>query len=147
MCNKICMVCVHSPCISSIFPFFSLLGNGWYVYIESSAPRRPGDKAQLASPLISDQQTRCLSFWYHMYGTHVNTLNVYLQSGSPGLGTPLWTKKGTQGNKWIQGQLTITPSNAYQVIFEGVRGTSYRGDIAIDDVRLSLGPCQTTGGE
>jgi len=28
-----------------------------------------------------------------------------------------------------------------QIIFEGVRGTSYEGDIAIDDVTLKKGDC------
>jgi hypothetical protein len=81
-----------------------------------------------------------------MYGTHVNTLNVYVMSGSPTIGSPVWTKKGTQGNRWIKASVNIQPTMAYQVVFEGVRGTSYRGDIAIDDVRLSLGPCQNMGG-
>ena len=49
------------------------------MYIETSAPRRPGDKAQLQSAQIMDTSTRCLSFWYHMYGPHINALNVYLQ--------------------------------------------------------------------
>lgn len=29
----------------------------------------------------------------------------------------------------------------FKVIFEGVRGTSYLGDIAIDDVSLTAGSC------
>lgn len=91
-------------------------GNGWYVFIEASSPRRPGDKARILSPVISDGQTRCLSFWYHMYGTHVNTLNVYKTGGgSSTLGTAIWTKTGTQGNQWKQAKLTVTPQGSYQV--------------------------------
>ena len=32
-----------------------------------------------------------------------------------------------------------------QVIFEGVRGTSYTGDIAIDDIKMFDGPCNQPG--
>ena len=28
-----------------------------------------------------------------------------------------------------------------QIVFEAVRGASYRGDIAVDDITLSPGPC------
>lgn len=34
----------------------------------------------------------------------------------------------------------------FQVVFEGVRGNSYLGDIAIDDVALQPGMCGTTSG-
>jgi len=29
----------------------------------------------------------------------------------------------------------------FQLVFEAVRGTNYRGDIAIDDIRVSTSPC------
>lgn len=41
-----------------------------------------------------------------MYGTHVNTLNVYLKSGSS-LGTPVWTHTGTLSNKWYNANVNI----------------------------------------
>ncbi|CAH3189514.1 unnamed protein product, partial [Porites evermanni] len=41
---------------------------GYYMYIETSSPRRPGDKAMLASPKYSSARGKCLQFWYHMYG-------------------------------------------------------------------------------
>lgn len=41
-----------------------------------------------------------------MYGTHVNTLNVYLTSGSA-LGTPVWTHTGTLSNKWYNANVNI----------------------------------------
>ena len=33
----------------------------------------------------------------------------------------------------------------HQIIFEGITGTSYRGDIAIDDVMVTDGPCPDPG--
>ena len=40
-----------------------ILDQGWYAYIESSAPRTKGDRARLVSPQITDNQQRCLTFW------------------------------------------------------------------------------------
>lgn len=49
------------------------------MYTESSAPRRRGDKAWLVSPVYPLTIGSCLQFYYHMYGTNIGTLNVYLQ--------------------------------------------------------------------
>lgn len=51
-------------------------GKGRYIYIEASSPRRLNDTAVIASPTINSDGDYCLSFWYHMYGPHVNTLRV-----------------------------------------------------------------------
>ena len=47
------------------------------MFIETSAPRRQGDKARLMSPTYTDSTAICVKFWYHMYGNGVGTLNVY----------------------------------------------------------------------
>lgn len=41
-------------------------GAGYYVYIEASAPQKPGDRARLRSPLIPATTGNCLVFYYHM---------------------------------------------------------------------------------
>lgn len=51
--------------------------------------------------------TQCLSFWYHMYGDSTGTLNFYIKTGS-GLGSLVWTRKGSQGNQWIKAGVTVT---------------------------------------
>lgn len=90
---------------------------GYYYYIETSAPRRPGDKARFVSPQIPLNQPdshKCFQFWYYMYGDHVDHLNVYMNSGN-GLGQPVFTKQGTQGQKWIQASITLSPKIPFQV--------------------------------
>lgn len=55
-----------------------------------------------------------------MFGAHINTLNVYQQVQN-GAKTLLWTRAGTQGNIWNQGQKTIQPSNTrFQVKVENI---------------------------
>ncbi|KAL8608892.1 hypothetical protein ACOMHN_065230 [Nucella lapillus] len=119
--------------------------NGWYMYIETSAPRVTNDTARLVSQTIPASTAYCFTFWYHMYGIHVNRLNVYIRMGS-NLGPAVWTRQQTQGNKWIQGQVLVpgqpSPTN---LVFEGIRGPSYRGDIGLDDIRATTGACNNQG--
>lgn len=58
-----------------------------------------------------------------MYGTHVNTLLVYLKPSTvQGLGTNIWKQTGDQGNKWILGEVTIAPSSpSYKVHYLSVK--------------------------
>lgn len=115
-------------------------GSGYYIYIETSSPRRVNDTARIISQPINVNTTMCLSFWYHMYGTSVRTLNVYTKVGGS-LSPPVWSRTGTRSNKWYQASVDVQSSRSYQIVFEGVRGTSYRGDIALDDISVSMGSC------
>ncbi|XP_077978860.1 MAM and LDL-receptor class A domain-containing protein 1-like [Glandiceps talaboti] len=117
-------------------------GSGFYIYIETSSTV-VYDKARVISPYISSSATRCLRFWYHMYGANVGSLNVYFKINSQ-QGNAIWTRKGTQGNQWIEGLVTITANSAEYVVFEGVAGTSFEGDIALDDISLQNGLCPSS---
>lgn len=67
-----------------------------------------------------------------------------LQTSS--LGSPIWTKLGTQGNQWKSGQVNIPASTTnYNVAIEGVVGPGYRGDIGIDDIHMVPGACPNQG--
>ena len=76
------------------------------MYIETSSPRRPGDKARLISPTLNGASRYCVTFYYHMYGPHINALKVYLAQNTT-LGSAVWQRTGTQGNKWNKGTLQI----------------------------------------
>ena len=63
------------------------------MYIESSSPRRRGDKARLNSPIYSRTTTpSCLKFWYNMNGRNIGTLNVYAVLS--GRYQRIWSKSG-----------------------------------------------------
>lgn len=54
---------------------------------------------------------------------------------------------GNQGNQWFRAQIGIpTGSSAFQLVFEGIRGNNYQGDIAIDDVSVKPGSCSSSPG-
>ncbi|XP_066269276.1 uncharacterized protein [Branchiostoma lanceolatum] len=110
---------------------------GKYMFIETSAPRRHGDVARLWSPTLPGEDFSCLQFYYHMYGNHIETLNVFATTRADGeavLGAPIWTLTAEQGNQWQIGYVTVPRrDNTMQILFEGIRGSGKNGDIAIDD--------------
>ncbi|XP_053385235.1 uncharacterized protein LOC128550354 [Mercenaria mercenaria] len=76
-----------------------------------------------------------------MYGSGIGVLNVYVQSGPSLPSSPIWYKKGNQSNLWLEGSINITADKPFLIILEGLRGNSYHGDIAVDDVELTEGSC------
>ena len=63
--------------------------SGFYAYMESSSPVQPGDKARLLSHIVTrSSRDNSITFWYHMHGIDMGTLNVYLKRGST-LGAPV----------------------------------------------------------
>ncbi|XP_046878241.1 MAM domain-containing glycosylphosphatidylinositol anchor protein 2-like [Hypomesus transpacificus] len=126
---------------------------GFYMYIETSRPRKEGDQARLVSPFftvapknpygINNPPAYCFSFFYHMYGKHIGTLNAFLrQKGQTASDGPVWSLSGHQGDRWKQAKVSIHPTASFQVVLEGIRGPGIEGDIAIDDVTLEEGECR-----
>ncbi|KAL9985794.1 hypothetical protein ACROYT_G008239 [Oculina patagonica] len=112
-------------------------GNGYYMYIETSSPRRQGDNAKLNTPKLQFSGNMCMKFYYHMYGASMGTLNVILN------GKTVFSAGGNKGNKWLEAAVTVNLSGMYAVTFEGITGSSYQGDIAIDDLMLAPGSCSS----
>lgn len=95
--------------------------------MESSSPRHAGDRAVLSTGIQQPAPNSvCLTFWYHMFGAHVNTLNVYVQTAS-GNKIMVWSTSKTQGNVWRKGQRTITSVIPYKV-----RGQSRKSRFRLD---------------
>jgi hypothetical protein len=114
---------------------------GWYIFIETSYPAKPDDKARLESILVSEvPPNKCLSFYYHMFGKDVNTLNAIIKRSFNDEDI-VWTKSGDQGNIWKHGLVNIESDRFYSIIFEAIRGNNFLGDIALDDISLTDGFC------
>ncbi|XP_028396414.1 MAM and LDL-receptor class A domain-containing protein 2-like [Dendronephthya gigantea] len=123
-------------------PSRDVSGRGNYVFIETSSPRRQGDKAYLASPSVSGAQ--CLKFSYHMYGASIGSLIVYQSMN--GRMTEVSKMSGDQGNQWKKAEVELPSANNYKVIFSGVRGSNYQGDIALDEISITSGKCSGSPG-
>jgi hypothetical protein len=49
---------------------------------------------------------------------------IYLKQNNQ-LGTPIWKHTGTLNNHWYKAVVNIASQTPFQMVFEGVRGTSY----------------------
>ncbi|CAF94587.1 unnamed protein product [Tetraodon nigroviridis] len=123
--------------------------SGHYLYIESSEPQQFKDTAVLLSRLFQPTVQRskdpssahCVfRFHYHMFGSHVFCLAVYMRTTATGRGSVLWVQYGNQGNMWHRKTLYLSSSKPFQILIEGTVGDDFKGDIAIDD--LSFLDCE-----
>jgi hypothetical protein len=82
------------------------------------------------------------------YGVDIGRLNIYIRtfvSSNFTSETLIWALPGPQGQEWKHGLVPLQPSGRYQIIIEGLRGKSYEGDIALDDIGvLPTGACALT---
>ncbi|CAF0724038.1 unnamed protein product, partial [Brachionus calyciflorus] len=117
---------------------------GYYMHIEASYPQTPGQKARLISEKVKHNANGiCLNFWYHAYGDTINTLNVFTRKRGSLSNQPIWSMYKNQGDQWRPASITISEYEDFEVVFEGIVGASYDGDIAIDDVFIDTkGPCR-----
>ena len=117
----------------------------WYMYIETSWPRVTGDVANFESPCfdLSACATPEVTFAYHMYGASTGSLLLEVEStlGS-GIWITIWTLAGDQGNVWNSATVSLAAyvGTSIKLRFRGLRGTSYSGDIAVDDLAVSCTP-------
>lgn len=97
---------------------------GHYLYIESSTPQEFKDSAVLLSRVFQPTQQNYLSrpyqhcvfrFHYHMFGSHVFCLAVYLRTTTTGRGYMLWIRHGDQGNVWHRKTLYLSSARPFQV--------------------------------
>lgn len=118
-------------------------GQGFYAYIETSAPRHRGDVAILDSANLPPTPPggHCLTFWYYMFGNNIGSLNIYLVTNSNR--TLFWSRNGTQGDAWKKAQRQIISSTDFRISVYGVVGNGYQGDIGRRswDLPMSTGCC------
>ena len=85
------------------------------MFLETSYPRQPGDKARLESYNNPPTDGQCVEFMYHMFGAGMGTLNLYIRRAGKLDTRPVWTMTGDQGNQWYRGQVTVTESRSWNV--------------------------------
>ncbi|XP_010876180.2 MAM domain-containing protein 2 [Esox lucius] len=114
-------------------------GLGYYMHIEASN-MLPGQNARLlSSPLRGSRGPLCLHFFYHMYGSSTGNLSVYLRKN--GEDVLLWKRTGEQSVTWLRATVEYQSDQQHQIVFEAIRGSSIRSDIALDDIVFEGGPC------
>ena len=112
-------------------------GSGHFVYIESSRPQHPGDKARLLGPIFrpSSQAPYCqMKFFYHMYGQTSGSLVVYTRDAVNGALVKRFSRALEVGNFWVSANISFYDTKPFQVVIEATVGQGYLGDIAVDDI-------------
>lgn len=110
-----------------------------------------GGRARLYSPIVAkanDDEGYCLSFYFNMWGVNSGALVL---SASPDFdfneSTTIFMRNGSQGYSWVKQLIRIdrdTISHDFSLVFDAYILPSGQGDIAIDEVTLSLGYCPTS---
>lgn len=115
-------------------------GTGNYLYTESDSPNNPSRLAELYGPCIDLEPYASaeLSFWYHMWGATMGTLNVDVWNGTSWT-QAVWTRTGNQGNSWQQGLVSLNPwvGGTIRIRFRGITGSGSTSDMAIDDIQVT----------
>ena len=124
---------------------------GQYVFVETSCNGTgyPSRSAILESPWFDfSGQTGLVSleFWYHAFGQTQGVLDVEGRVGSAGPWIPIATGINDNVDLWQQWEGCIGPDfdmmDSVQFRWSYVSGSSFTGDIALDDITVSIIPPQ-----
>nr|XP_057915331.1 neuropilin-1a isoform X3 [Doryrhamphus excisus] len=117
-------------------------GSGNFIYTLTTGFQET-EVARLVSPQVtSPESDLCVSFWYHMFGSHIGMLHIKQRKQTPDgpADILLWTVSGHQGNRWREGRVLVPRTNKpYQVVIEGLVERKSWGDIAVDDIKVLNG--------
>jgi chitodextrinase len=123
----------------------SAIDGTYYIYMEVSGNGTgfPNKRAILNSPCfdLSSASNVSLSFQYHMTGTAVGSLAVEVSNDNGATWSSLWTRNGNQGTAWNLAEIDLSAYAGGTILlrFNGLSGSSWSGDIAIDALEISTG--------
>ena len=114
----------------------------YYVYTESSNPNYSSKTAILNGPCfdLSNASTATFTFKYHMYGaSNMGNLKLEASTDDGATWTSVWSKASSQSNSWLSASVDLSSytGDAVQLRFNGTTGTTWKGDMAVDNVGLS----------
>lgn len=84
-----------------------------------------------------------MKFSYHMYGSDVDRLSVYVRRRDSRL-EYIWHSSYEQSDKWHDYSITLREFFG-QLWFEATKGFGVLCDIALDNIALESGACATAG--
>jgi len=120
----------------------------YYIYVESSSPNYSYRTTIIESPCfdLTSESTANFSFKYHMYGAS-NMGGLELQASTNGSSwATVWSKTGNQGDNWLNDNVDLSTytGNTVKLRFVGETGSTWQGDMAIDDIALSTDGSSTS---
>ncbi len=113
----------------------------YYIYVEASGngSGHPNKRANLFSPclLLDGLSSATLSFLYHMQGDSVGNLDVEVTEDRLNYEN-VFSRSGSQGSAWNTANIDLSSyiGKTVWLRFRAVTGSSWQGDIAIDDLAI-----------
>ena len=114
-----------------------------YIYVEASGNGTgyPNKQAIINSPCfdLSSAASASFSFSYHMFGaTDMGSIALQASNDDGATWTTLWSQTGNQGNQWLTENVSLSAyvGNSVQLRFNRITGSTWRADIAIDNINL-----------
>ncbi len=120
----------------------------YYMYTEASGTNYPNKSFMLQAAFdLSTVSDIGISFYYHMYGNTMGSLSLNVSTNNGSTWSALWSKSGDQGDQWYSAYIDLSGyNNSLTLIqFSAVTGSSYRSDIAIDNI--VVGRCPDCSGD
>ncbi|MCB0597621.1 MAG: PKD domain-containing protein [Lewinellaceae bacterium] len=116
----------------------------WYLYAESSSPNYSNKVTALNSPCfdLASASNATFSFRYHMYGaSSMGALQLQARQAGSSTWSAVWARSGNQGNAWLAADVDLSAyaGEGLELRFVGATGTTWQGDMAIDDISLTTG--------
>lgn len=135
-----------STASSSTGPDQDYNGTGNFLYTEASSGST-GDTADLVSREVDLTGTTApiLAFAYHFYGATINKMYIDIYDGTSWtleVDSIVGTQQSSSSAAWDSDTINISAfaSNTIMVRFRGIHGSSYTGDMAIDEVYIGDPP-------
>ena len=122
-------------------PSDDISGNGNYFYTEASTSGLGFNATViLTSPCydLTSLTNGYFSFYYHMYGTDVGTLNLEITSDNGDNWTNIFSASGNIGDVWNLQNIDINSylGDTVKFRFTGTTGNGWSSDIAIDHISV-----------
>ena len=124
----------------------SAANGSFYMFLEASTNNSPGQigpnaTAILVSPCfdLTAETAAVFTFQNHLYGTNIGTLSLEVSTDEGKSWTSIWNLSGNQGNQWNQASVDLASYTGQSITlrFVGTTGSSWRSDIAIDNLELN----------
>ena len=122
----------------------------YYMYVEASSPNYPSKTSDLYADFdLSGVASPEIDFDYHSYGTATD-VSLKLEASTDGTTwSTLWSITGNQGNQWnaVNVDLSAYSGSTVTLRFAATTGSTWQGDVAIDNVRVAAGSGGGGGGD
>ncbi|XP_037547712.1 apical endosomal glycoprotein [Nematolebias whitei] len=107
---------------------------GHFLFLSSSNRTAANQNAWLLSPHLPPAKVTCVRFW--AYKSHSSDCELRVWRVHKNLLHQL-LKLDELGGRWRRFDANVTSSEEYQIVFEGIKGTS--GVVALDDIEYFIG--------